>query len=65
MNKEQIETFIQDNKDSMIRELFSWVSHPSVSRPELCAREAPFGPECRDMLTFALERGKELGFEAL
>ena len=65
MKKKQIDIYIQQNKDSMIRELFDWTAHPSVSRPDLAAPGAPFGPDCRDMLTFALRRGKELGFEAV
>ena len=48
--------WIADHKQEMVEELKKWVSHPSVSRADLAALGAPFGPDCRKMLDLALER---------
>ncbi len=59
---EFLDQWIQENRDSMIRELKDWVSHPSVSRADLGKKGAPFGQDCKEMLDFALERGRYFGF---
>ncbi|MDO4459822.1 MAG: Sapep family Mn(2+)-dependent dipeptidase [Clostridia bacterium] len=51
------------HKDEMIEELGKWVAIPSVSRADLAAQGAPYGPECKRMLDFALERGEYYGFK--
>lgn len=61
INKE-LDCWIEENRNWMVEELKSWVSHPSVSRADLAAPGAPYGPDCKKMLDFALQRGKELGF---
>ncbi|MCI9402982.1 MAG: M20 family metallopeptidase [Oscillospiraceae bacterium] len=55
--------WIADHKQEMVEELKKWVSHPSVSRADLAAPGAPFGPDCRKMLDFALERCASYGFK--
>ena len=54
------DSFIEDNREAMIKELMGFVSHPSVSRADLAAPGAPYGPDCRAMLDYALERGKKV-----
>ena len=49
--------WLEEHKQEMLDELALWVSHPSVSRADLAAPGAPYGPDCRKMLDFALERG--------
>lgn len=56
--------WLAEHKDEMIEELGKWVAIPSVSRADLAAPNAPYGPDCRKMLDFALERGRHYGFEA-
>ena len=52
--------FIEENREAMIRELLGFVSHPSVSRADLGVPGAPYGPDCRAMLDYALSRGREI-----
>jgi succinyl-diaminopimelate desuccinylase len=59
---EELDRWIQDNRDDMVKELCSWVSHPSVSRADLAEPGAPYGQDCREMLDYALERGRFFGF---
>jgi len=58
-----LDKWLEEHKEEMIEELGKWVNHPSVSRADLAAPGAPYGPDCRKMLDFALERGKHYGFE--
>ncbi len=64
MSTEQLlDKWIAEHRQEMIDELGLWVSHPSVSRADLAAPGAPYGPDCRRMLDFALERGRHYGFK--
>ena len=63
INEKQIDQWINEHRDEMVSELKAWVSHPSVSRADLAQPGAPYGPACRDMLDFALERAASCGFE--
>ena len=58
-----LDRWIEEHKQEMIEELGMWVSHKSVARADLGEPNAPYGPDCRKMLDFALERGKHYGFE--
>ncbi len=60
---ERVRAWLKDHEQEMIDELKLWVSQPSVSRADLGKEGAPFGPDCRKMLTLALERGKHYGFD--
>lgn len=57
-----LDSWIAEHEREMVDELGMWVSHPSVSRADLAAPNAPYGPDCRKMLDFALERGRHYGF---
>ncbi len=59
----QAEAWIAEHKDEFISEIQGLVRFPSVSRADLAEPNAPFGPECRKMLDFALQRGRDYGFE--
>jgi len=50
-----LDQWIEDHKQEMIEELGLWVSQKSVSRVDLGAPGAPYGPDCRKMLDLALE----------
>ena len=63
IDEKQIDRWIRDHREEMVRELKAWVSHPSVSRADLAQPGAPYGPACREMLDFALERARSCGFE--
>ncbi len=57
------DAWIAEHKEEYISEIqcLSWI--PSVSRSDLAAPGAPFGPDCRRMLDFALERGRHWDLE--
>ncbi|MBQ4637323.1 MAG: Sapep family Mn(2+)-dependent dipeptidase [Clostridia bacterium] len=55
--------WIDAHKDEFISEIQGLARIPSVSRADLAEENAPFGPDCRKMLDFALERGKAYGFD--
>lgn len=57
------EAWIDAHKDEFISEIQGLVKFPSVSRADLAEDGAPFGPECRKVLDYALERGRHYGFE--
>ena len=59
----QAEAWIEAHKDEFISEIQGLVRYPSVSRADLAEPNAPFGPECRKVLDYALERGRHYGFE--
>lgn len=61
----EIESWLADHRDEMVEELKRWVSIPSVSRADLAADRAPYGPDCRKMLDYALQRGKDYGFKTV
>ena len=60
----EIKEWISAHRNEMVRELMDWVRIPSVSRADLCDTEkkAPYGPECRRMLDYALMKLSEEGF---
>ena len=65
MNREgQIDEWIRVHREEMIEELMDFVRHPSVSRADLCKEGAPYGPDVKAMLDFALQRGHDFGFRA-
>ena len=55
--------WLNEHKDEMISDLRDFVRIRSVSRADLSKENAPFGAECRQMLTYALERGVKYGFQ--
>lgn len=61
MNRAQ--GWIDAHREEFVAELQSWVRIPSVSRADLAAPGMPFGPECRAMLDYAMERGRHYGFD--
>ena len=58
------EAWIAAHRDEYIAELQQIARIPSVSRADLAAPGAPFGPDCRKVLDYALERGRFYGFAA-
>ena len=60
---EKARAWIDAHRDEFIAELQAWARIPSVSRVDLAAPGMPFGPDCRKMLDFAMERGRHYGFD--
>ena len=58
-----IERWIEEHTEEYIADVQAFCRIPSVSRADLARPNAPFGPDCRKMLDFALSRAAELGFE--
>lgn len=61
----QAEAWIESHHDEFVTELQAMTRIPSISRADLAEPGAPFGPDCRKMLDFALERGRYYGFETM
>lgn len=61
--QKQIEKWIADHKEEFITELQGFARIPSVSRADLAAPNAPFGPDCRKVLDYALTRAAHYGFQ--
>ncbi len=61
----QAEAWINAHKAEFISEIQNLVRIPSVSRADLAEPGAPFGPDCRRVLDFALERGRYYGFDTI
>lgn len=59
----QAEAWIASHKAEYQAEVQGLVRFPSVSRADQAAPGAPFGPECRKVLDYAMERGRFYGFE--
>lgn len=57
------EAWIEEHKQEFIEEIQGLARIPSVSRADLAEPNAPFGPDCRKVLDYALERGRHYGFE--
>ena len=57
------ESWIAAHRDEFIAELQGIARIPSVSRKDLAQPGAPFGPDCRKVLDYALERGRYYGFD--
>ena len=55
--------WIAAHREEYITELQMIARIPSVSRADLAAPGAPFGPDCRKALDHALERGRHYGFD--
>ena len=64
INDQELREWIEAHRDEMVRELMDYVRIPSVSRADLCDAEkkAPYGPDCRRMLDYALTRLADEGF---
>lgn len=59
------EAWIDAHKEEFITEIQGLVRIPSVSRADLAEPGAPFGPDCRKVLDYALERGRFYGFDTV
>ena len=57
------EEWIAAHREEFIAELQGIARIPSVSRADLAQPGAPFGPDCRKVLDYALERGCYYGFD--
>lgn len=57
------DAWIAAHREEYIAELQSIARIPSVSRADLAQPGAPFGPDCRRVLDYALERGRFYGFD--
>ena len=57
------EKWIAAHREEFIAELQGIARIPSVSRADLAQPGAPFGPDCRKVLDYALERGRYYGFD--
>lgn len=55
--------WLDAHAEEMIADLQAFTRIRSVSRADLAAPGAPFGPECRQMLDFALDHARKMGFE--
>ncbi|MBQ4592370.1 MAG: Sapep family Mn(2+)-dependent dipeptidase [Clostridia bacterium] len=62
---EKADAWIAAHKEEFISEIQGLVRIPSVSRADLAEPGAPFGPDCRKVLDYALERGRFYGFETI
>lgn len=60
---ERIESWIGDNLESVVRDLQDFSRIDSVSRADLAAPGAPFGPGVKAMMDYAQARAAEQGFE--
>lgn len=60
---EMMYAWIDEHAEEMIAELQDFARIPSISRADLAEENAPFGPDCRKMLDYALKRSREMGFE--
>lgn len=60
---ERCERWIQLHRQEMIEDIQSFVRIRSVSNAQAARPGMPFGPECGRMLSFALDRARQLGFE--
>ncbi len=55
--------WIAAHREEYIAEVQGIARIPSVSRADLAQPGAPFGPDCRRVLDYALERGRHYGFD--
>jgi len=61
---DRIQGWIDENFESVVRDLQDFARIPSVSRADLAEPGAPFGPDVKRMLDCAQARAAEYGFEA-
>jgi len=57
------DAWIAAHREEYITEVQGIARIPSVSRADLAVPGAPFGPDCRKALDYALERGRFYGFD--
>lgn len=62
--RKKIEAWIEAHREEFVTELQGLARIPSVSRQDLAEENAPFGPDCRKVLDYALERGRFYNFDA-
>ena len=55
--------WIDAHAEEMVSDLQAFTRIRSVSRADLATEGAPYGPECRQMLDFALAHARGMGFE--
>lgn len=60
---EAMYAWIDEHTEELISALQEFARVPSISRADLAADNAPFGPDCRKMLDFALDYSRKMGFE--
>ena len=67
MNRSELlaraDQWIAAHREEYITEIQGLARIPSVSRADLGTPGAPFGPDCRRVLDYALERGRFYGFD--
>lgn len=63
--QEQAEKWVEAHKEEFITELQGMTRIPSISRADLAQEGAPFGPDCRKMLDYAMERGCHYDFQTM
>ena len=61
--RKKIAAFLEENREAMIADIQAFARIRSVSQAAKAEENAPFGPECRQMLDFALAHAKEMGFD--
>lgn len=61
--RKKIAAWLAENSESMVADIQAFARIRSVSRADLAQENAPFGPECREMLDFALAHARKMGFE--
>lgn len=59
----RVATWLNENSESMIADLQAFSRIRSVSRADLACENAPYGPECREMLDYALAHARKMGFD--
>jgi len=57
-----IERWIDGHAEELVADIQAFSRIPSVSRADLAQPGAPFGPDCRRALDWALKRAAQLGF---
>ncbi len=58
----RITPWVAAHQEQLIADLTEWIAIPSVSRADQALPGAPFGPQCANVLTHALELAGEAGF---
>ncbi|MDL2206012.1 Sapep family Mn(2+)-dependent dipeptidase [Eubacteriales bacterium OttesenSCG-928-N13] len=61
----KMNSWIDEHTEQLIREIQSFCRIRSVSQSELAVMRAPFGPEMREMLNYALMRAASYGFDTM
>ena len=58
----RVSEWLRAHAEEMVEDLQAFARIRSVCREDLGTDGAPYGPECRQMLDFALNRAREMGF---